>query len=346
MRQPVHVLYGGAHLFRAGLSRKIGRIALAALDVAPAELGDEDVLERVRAKLEREPVEDYRIDFEDGYGVRSDEEEDAAAEAAGRELAQGDNPPGSLPPFLGIRIKPLRKEGSEEQRGYRTLNLFLDAAGALPPGFVVTLPKVEGPGEIERFRETFPSLAIEVMVETPQALAAIDAILDAAAGPLQAVHFGPYDFLSSCGVPGPAQRLGHPLCDHARLTLVPKLAAAGIRFADGPTSFLPIGSPEDVAQARRLHQANILHAVECGIFQGWDLHPAQLPVRYATLYKFFREHAPAQRKRLENYRESLAQATRVGAAFDDAATVRGLEVFFDRARDCGALPEEELPAIE
>lgn len=336
MRHPVHVLYGGAHLFRAGLVPKIGRIALAALDAAPGELGDEGVLERVRAKLEREPVEDYRIDFEDGYGVRAEAEEDAAAEAAGRELAQGQAHQ-LLPPFIGIRIKP------HPIRGHRTLNLFLQAAGTLPEGFVVTLPKVENPGEIEHFRETFPGLALEVMIETPQALASIDSILDAGAGALRAVHFGPYDFLSSCGVPGPAQRLGHPLCDHARLTLVPKLAAAGIRLADGPTSFLPTGSPSEITEARRLHRANILHAIDCGIFQGWDLHPAQLPIRYATLYSFFREHATAQRKRLENYRENLAQATRIGAAFDDAATARGLELFFDRARDCGALSPDELP---
>ena len=61
MRQPVHVLYGGAHLFRAGLVAKIGRIALGALDAAPRELGDEALVERVRLKLEREPVEDYRM---------------------------------------------------------------------------------------------------------------------------------------------------------------------------------------------------------------------------------------------------------------------------------------------
>ena len=334
-RQPVHVLYGGAHLFRAGVAQKIGRIALAALDAAPLELGDEKTVALVRAKLVREPVEDYRIDFEDGYGVRSDAEEDAAAGAAGRELAQGDNPP-----FIGIRVKRLQYDGD---RAHRTLSLFLDAAGTLPKGFVVTLPKVERPGEIEFFRESFPELTMELMVETPQALSEIDAILDAAEGRLCAVHFGPYDFLSSCGVPGPAQRLGHPLCDHARLTLVPKLAARGIRLSDGPTSFLPIGTPADITGARRLHRANILHAVDCGIFQGWDLHPAQLPVRYGALYSFFREHAPAQRKRLGNYRENQAQATRVGASFDDAATVRGLELFFDRARDCGALSGDELP---
>ena len=331
MRQPIHVLYGGAHLFRAGLARKVGRIALAALDHAPAELGDPEVLERVRAKLEREPVEDYRIDFEDGYGVRPDAEEDEAAAAAGRELAKDDNPP-----FIGIRIKPVSTQAGAA-RGYRTLNLFLDAAGAVPEGFVVTLPKVEGPREIERFRNTFPGTHIEVMVETPAALALIGEILDAGRGRLAAVHFGPYDFLSSCGVPGPAQRLGHPLCDHARMALVVALAGSGVRLSDGPTSFLPMGVPEDVSAARRLHRTNILHAVDSGIFQGWDLHPAQLPVRYATLYSYFREHAAAQRVRLENYLSNQAQATRVGAAFDDAATVRGLEVFFDRARDCGGL---------
>jgi citrate lyase beta subunit len=332
VRQPVQVLYGGAHLFRAGLSKKISRLALAALDHEPAELGSAEVVELVRAKLTREPIEEYRIDFEDGYGVRPDGEEDDAATAAGREMAQGDNPP-----FIGIRIK------HDPERGYRTLNHFLDAAGTLPPYFVVTLPKIEGPREVEDFRESFPDLAFEVMVETPQALQSIDAIAAAADGLLQAVHFGPYDFLSSCGVPGPSQRLAHPLCDFARYTLVTRLAALGIRLADGPTAVLPLGDAGQIQLARQLHRTHVLHALESGIFQGWDLHPAQLPVRYAALYAYFRGHAPEQKARLENYRQAKERATRAGASFDDAATVRGLELFFQRAADCGALRNDELP---
>ena len=339
MRHPIHVLYGGAHLFRAGLGAKLAKIALAALDHAPSELGAEEILERVRLKLQREPVEDYRIDFEDGYGVRSDQEEDATAKSTGKQLAEALAAKDALPPFLGIRVK------RAADRGSRTLNLFLESAGALPEKFVVTLPKVETPGEVEDFRRAFPSIDIELMIETPQALNAIEQLLDAAEGALAAVHFGPYDFLSSCGVPGPSQSLSHALCDHARLKLVTHLAPRSVRLSDGPTSFLPIGGSQEISEARQLHRKHVLEALNCGIYQGWDLHPAQLPVRYAALYSYYREHLPAQRARLLNYRASQAQATRIGATFDDAATVRGLELFFERAHNCGAINDEEYGEI-
>ncbi len=101
-----------------------------------------DVRRRVNEKLGREPIEDLRIDFEDGYGVRDDAEEDAAARAAG-ELA------GRLPvPFVGLRCKSL--EAPTRRRAVRTLRVFLDALGTLPPGFVVTLPKVSAVEQVAR----------------------------------------------------------------------------------------------------------------------------------------------------------------------------------------------------
>ena len=119
-RQPVHTVYGGAHLFRADSSVKLGELALRSLrEHAPdgrtlgAALGwsrgdafAETVYARVVAKLEREAVEDFRIDFEDGYGNRPDAEEDAEAARTAEEVAKG-NDAGSLPPFIGIRIKSL-----------------------------------------------------------------------------------------------------------------------------------------------------------------------------------------------------------------------------------------------
>src|SRR5579863_1069646 len=116
MRQPVHVVYGGAHLFKSDTSRKLGKLAERALaEYAPdaailaeavgirADLAA-TVYERVVEKLRREPVEDYRIDFEDGFGIRSDAEEDAVADAAAAELSKGLSE-GTLPPFIGFRVK-------------------------------------------------------------------------------------------------------------------------------------------------------------------------------------------------------------------------------------------------
>ena len=95
-------------------------------------------------KLQREPVEDFRLDFEDGYGNRPDAEEDGHAESAAVEVAAGARR-GTLPPFVGIRIKNLGDELRE--RALRTTHLFLerllkDTGGRLPPNFVVTLPKI------------------------------------------------------------------------------------------------------------------------------------------------------------------------------------------------------------
>ena len=119
-RQPVHTVYGGGHLFTADTAPRMGAIARAALDeYAPTpavlakvvQLGADPraVYARIREKLRREPVEDFRIDFEDGYGSRPDAEEDGHAQAAAREVAAGLRA-GTLPAFIGIRVKPLTEE--------------------------------------------------------------------------------------------------------------------------------------------------------------------------------------------------------------------------------------------
>ena len=154
-RQPVHTVYGGAQLYKKGVHRKLGQLALANLDAYAEDAGafsaalglssavDAELLwQRVRQKLAQEAIEDQRIDFEDGYGHRADAEEDGHAVAAAQELAKGvlaDD----LPPFIGIRVKPFTDESAG--RGLRTLDLFLtalvEATGRrLPERFVVTLP--------------------------------------------------------------------------------------------------------------------------------------------------------------------------------------------------------------
>src|SRR5437660_9330149 len=143
-RQAVHTVYGGAHLFKADSPQKLGAVALRSLqEYAPDPKSLADILgtggddqlaskvyERVVEKLKREPVEDFRLDFEDGYGNRPDAEEDGHARSAARELASA-VAAGSAPPFVGIRIKPLTDELRE--RSIRTLDLFistlLDATG-------------------------------------------------------------------------------------------------------------------------------------------------------------------------------------------------------------------------
>ena len=416
-RQPIHTVYGGAHLFRAETAARLGTVALesmlaygrdpvefatgvgfvknpAALAAGAAELTaayHEDpaalratnpegwlacaVFERVTQKLEREPVEDFRIDFEDGYGARSDAEEDATARAAAKETARALSQ-GSLPPFIGIRVKSFNEEWAA--RGARTLEIFMAellaaTGGRLPDNFLVTLPKVtivDQPRALVRLfdllerRHGLPAgrLRLELMVELTQALIGPDGrcplpdLVAACEGRCFAAHLGTYDFTASCNLTAAYQTMRHPLCDLAKGIMVLALSGTGLFLSDGATNVMPTGphkgaglSADQLEQNRsvvhaawRLAHDNIRHSLEGGFYQGWDLHPAQLPVRYATTYAFFLEGFTQAAERLSNFIDKAAQATLVGDVFDDAATGQGLLNYFVRAQNCGAISESEL----
>ncbi|WP_338863240.1 DUF6986 family protein [Myxococcus stipitatus] len=393
-RQPVHVVYGGAHLFRAESARKLGDLALAAMkDYAPdsAELAHglglpqrgrfaQRVYERVQEKLKREPVEDYRIDFEDGYGHRPDAEEDTHAVAAAREMARGLEL-GALPPFTGIRVKSFTEELFE--RSSRTLDLFVTtllehSGGKLPPSFVVTLPKVSLPEQVAalaRILEVLEqahglangALGMELMVETPQALfnhegrMNLQALVAAGDGRCGAVHLGLYDYTAALSVSAHVQSMLHPACDFLRDFVQAALAGTGVQLSDGVTNVMPVPphrkqgeepllptqlreNSESVQRVWQLTYRHIRHSLERGWYQGWDLHPAQLPVRYAAVYAFFLEGLDAATRRLKAFMEKAAQATLVGNVFDDAATGQGLLNFFLRGLSCGALTQDEVLA--
>ena len=88
-RQPVHTVYVPADRFAEHTVREWRAAAIAALDEhGPLPVGDAALEARVRDKLAAEPIEDLRIDFEDGYGLRRDAEEDAAARAAATALGR------------------------------------------------------------------------------------------------------------------------------------------------------------------------------------------------------------------------------------------------------------------
>ena len=389
-RQPVHVVYGGAHLFKRDSAAKLGALALRSLEeYAPDAATLARVFEmpdslaaavhaRVAAKLRREAIEDYRIDFEDGYGLRPDAEEDGHAVSAAREMAAGLDA-GSLPPFCGFRIKALAEETRD--RAVRTLDLFLTAlvhasGSRLPAGFVVTLPKVTIPAQVAALADLldlfepalgFPggALRLEIMVETPQSVLDLPSLTGAARGRCVAAHFGTYDYTAALGISAQYQTSRHPACDFARQRMQAALAGTGIRIADGATTLLPIppfrtgkgakgdppldageveGNRRAVHGAWKLHYENVRTALVLGFYQGWDLHPAQLVPRYAALHAFFLEGMEPAAERLRNFVERAARATRVRAVFDDAATGQGLLNFFLRGVQCGAIPEEEATA--
>jgi citrate lyase beta subunit len=362
-RQPIHTFYGGAQLFRADTCRKLGTLAERALrDNAPdpatlaravgiPEALAETVYTRVVEKLRREAVENFHIDFEDGYGMRPNDEEDATAQDAAEQVAVAMGDAG-LPAFLGLRIKPLNEEW--KARAFRTLALFLDTllsrtGGRLPRNFVVTLPKITVPEQVSALAdalERFPGINMELMVETPQSVLLLPQLLEAAHGLCTAVHFGVYDYTASLGITAALQHLMHPAGDFARSMMQIHLAGTGIWPVDGGTNVLPLpGRPDSVERAWKLHYDGVRHALERGFYQGWDLHPAQLPTRYAAVYSFFLEGREAASKRLRNFIAQAARATEVGGVFDDAATGQGLLNYFLRAANCGAIPESDLPAL-
>src|SRR6266540_2951650 len=367
-RQPVHTVYGGAHLFKSDTAPKLGVLALRALnDHAPdaSSFADaiglppahaETIYSRVVEKVKREPVEDFRIDFEDGYGNRPDDEEDRHAKTAGREVAAGMRNR-TLPPFIGIRIKPFSQELT--RRSIRTLDGFLTAllseAGKLPPWFVVTLPKIQIVEQVTALADLFdalePKLALpagtlkfEFMIETTQSIPLLGRMLDAARTRVVAAHFGTYDYTASCNITAAEQRMDHPACDFARHSMQVAYSGTGLWLSDGATNVMPIGDRSTVHRAWRLHAEHIRHSLVNGFYQGWDLNPAQLPTRYAAVYSFFLSSYEDAVFRLKTFVDRAAISTLTRDIFDDAATGQGLLNFFLKAMNCGAISENEALA--
>jgi citrate lyase beta subunit len=372
-RQPVHTCYVPAGQFTADTARQWGDQARAALDEhGPLPRCDASVEELVRAKLAREPVEDLRIDFEDGYGPHTDDEEDDAAAAAARALA-GAVAAGTAPPFSGLRMKCL--EEPVRRRAVRTLDRFLAtlaAAGAppsgsqttrpsgsrvtLPPGFRVTLPKVTSVAQVAAMaglcaaleaEYALPRLDLELQVETPQAVlgpdgtALVAPMLAAADGRCVGLHFGTYDYTAALGIAAGYQSLAHPAADHAKAVMQAAAAGTGAVVSDGSLNVLPVGTKPAVRAAWQQHAALVRRSLERGFYQGWDLHPAQLPSRYAATFGFYRDGFDAAAARLARYLAGPAGRTG-GGVLDEPATARALASFLRRGLACGAVTGADL----
>ena len=419
-RQPVHTVYGGAHIFKEGTTKKMGIGALNHINAyAPnfvefakiLELKGHDQLpksqedisgledyfrnessegkdehggyfaytiyQRVLEKLSREAVEDFRIDFEDGYGNRPDDDEDNHTILVAEEVAKG-MASNSLPPFIGIRIKPLTEE--QKNRAIRTLDIFVSTLlkktnGILPNNFVVTLPKVTIPEHVTALVQLFEileektelasgSLKLELMIETPQSIldnngnSALPTLVKAADDRCIGAHFGVYDYTASTNITAEYQSLTHPNCDFARHMMQVALGGTGIRLSDGATNIMPVGPhrPSDgnsltdrqikenksvVHHAWRLNFNNVNHSLKHGYYQGWDLHPSHLPLRYAAVYSFFLDGLASTSLRLKSFMGKAAQATLIGDVFDDAATGQALLNYFLQGISCGAILEKD-----
>ncbi|MBS1735315.1 MAG: phosphoenolpyruvate kinase [Bacteroidetes bacterium] len=332
------------------------------------------IYKKIIAKLKKEAVEDFRIDFEDGFGNRPDAEEDATAENAAKELALAMKNK-TLSPFIGIRIKPFTED--LRNRGVRTLDIFLstllkETDGKLPANFIVMLPKVTIPEQVIALVNFFKiiekennlesgALKMETMVEATQIIMDDEGknpllkIIRASEGRMLAAHFGTYDYTASCGITAKYQTMDHPVCDFAHHITKVALGGTGIFLSDGATNIMPIGphrgdnltfeqqkeNRESVYNAWQQGFKHTTHSLVNGFYQGWDLNPAQLPMRYAATYNFFLSSYDDAVHRLKIFVDRAAISTLTGDIFDDAATGQGLLNFFLKAMNCGAITEEE-----
>ena len=355
-RQPVHTCYVPADSVVPGLAAAWGAAALEALDehglpdlgLDPALV--EEALPRVRAKLADEPVEDLRVDSEDGYRGTADHEDDDVLRAAA--VVAADAAAGTAPPSIGIRAKSL--EAPTRRRGVRSLDLFLGALGAEGPrSAVVTLPKVTDVDQVKAFLPVLGALEaahgvaldLELQIETPQAVLGPDGTATLArmvhvAGPrLVGLHYGTYDYSASLGIAAAHQASDHPAADFAKQLMQVAVAGTGVHAVDGSTNVLPVGPREQVHAAWRLHAGLVRRALERGFYQGWDLHPAQLVTRYVVTYAFFRAALPAAAGRLAAYLDRSD-----AGVLDEPATARALAAVVLRGLDCGAVDDAEVRA--
>ena len=364
-RQPVHTVYLPADRVLPGTAHRYGAAALAALEEHAPDPGtlaevvgtDPDRVAEVwpllLAKLEREPVEDLRIDLEDGYRGHSDDEEDADAVAAVATIAGAE-----APPYWGVRFKCF--EAVTRGRGLRTLDLVLGAAldaGPLPDGFRLTLPKVTSVEQVLAMAEACTRLEaaygldagrlrFEVQVETAQAVlgpdgrATVARLVHAAAGRCDGLHFGTYDYTAALGIAAAHQAMDHPVADHAKNVMLLAAAGTGVPVSDGSTNLLPVGSAEQVRAGWARHFRLVGRSLERGLYQGWDLHPAQLPTRFLATFLFFRTGLDEAGGRLRDYLAGTG-----GAVLDEPATARALAGFVRRGVHCGAVTGEEAEAL-
>jgi citrate lyase beta subunit len=368
-RQPVHTVYVPADRLEPTTVASWGADARALFDdVTPDEesaaeitgLGASvtaEVHSRVRAKLSSQPVEDLRADLEDGFGVRADAEEDAAAVEAAQILRPllhaGDGPS-----FAGIRFKSL--EPATRRRGLRSLDLFigaLHAAGPLPQGLVLTLPKVTSVEQVsamvsvcrhleEAHHLPAGRLRFEIQVETPQAIIGADgahlvaSMVHAAEGRATGLHYGTYDYSAACGIAAEYQSMEHSAADFAKSVMQVAAAGTGVRLSDGSTNVIPTGSADQVRGALRLHARLVTRSLQRGYYQGWDMHPGHLLTRYLATYAFYREGFTTAANRLHAYLSGGQ-----GSVMDEPATAQALASFLVRGLHCGALDDAEAQAV-
>ncbi len=373
LKQPIHTLYLGAQHFNEQYLEGAGQEACRYFETYLPDpdainsifklqldaLESQQLYRLVKERLASTPIEDFRIDFEDGFGDRSDDEEDQAAIACAKAVRLNMRQP-FFPDFFGIRIRAFTEDLRD--RSARTAMLFmehlLEAEQGVPKNFTFTLTKISVEehivygakllAEIEkRFQLTAGSLKAEFMVETTQALmdengrCPLKSFIEAGEGRIRGVHFGTYDFTAANKLLPFEQMMDHPVCDHAHFVMKTALHDTGVWLSDGATNVLPFeldgGAKHGVVDSWRLSFKHICHSLKKGLYQGWDLHPGQLPVRYLAFYYIFRKGLKQAAIRLSKYEKNER-----GTIADDAATAKVLRNFLLKGLHSGAFTKEEL----
>lgn len=358
-KQPAHTAFVSAADVDVDTPAIWGEQALQITEDAQdtiTELDPHDVRPLVRARLRTNPIEDLRIDLEDGYGWRLGLVEDRHARAAGQTLAAwAADTTGHAPRVSGVRCKGL--SAAERARGLRSLELVLDGAGGVPAGFVFTVPKLRAAAqvdavvmiceELERAHGLAEgTLHYELQIESPQAVMSPDGratVADAVhrGGPrLIGLHYGTYDYSAACGIVSAQQSLEHPVADHAKSVMLVAAAQTGVWVSDGTTQVAPVGTPSVVDAALRRHHRLVVRSLERGFYQGWDMHPGHLVTRWLAVFSFFRAAMTPAVTRLETYFD------RQSSEFvDEPATAQSLALVVLRGLSVGAFTEADVLAV-
>lgn len=150
-------------------------------------------------------------------------------------------------------------------------------------------------------------IGFEIQIETTQSILGADGratvarMIEAAEGRATSLHYGTFDYSASCGVSAAHQSLDHPVADHAKAVMQVAAAGTGVRLSDGSTNVLPVGTTDRVHAAWRLHHGLVSRSLARAYYQGWDMHPAHLPTRYAAVYAFYRGGLEQAAARLAAY---------------------------------------------
>ncbi|MEC3954233.1 aldolase [Nocardia sp. CDC153] len=352
--QPIHTAYVSGADASVDTPREWGS---AALELAESqrellvELAGEEVVNRVFETLRERPIQDLRFDFEDGYGTRPDDVEDAAALNAGAVLK-------ALP--AEVRSRGIRTKGLttlEWARAVRTLEKVLEGAGGVPEGFVFTVPKIRHVEQADltvRVCEAIEaahglpagSLKFELQIESPQAIIAADGsspvsqLIQRSAGRATGLHYGTYDYSAALGIAPKFQSLEHPVADHAKAVMQAAAATTGVWVCDGSTQVLPIGTEAEVRAAVSRHFRLVTRSLERGYYQGWDMGAGHLVTRWLATFAFFREGLGVAAPRIGRYLDRQG-----GAVMDEPATAQALATVVLRGLECGAFDPADVTAI-